>query len=355
MERGHRRIYPNLFTVLVGRPGLGKGDAIVPATRIIRDAGTANMLSDRMTIEFVLEKLSKGFPHHVKSTAGIKFGMDSSSFISSEELSVFITASTATLPILADLWDGRDGEYSYGTRTKGDYKISSPCLSLLGGSTQKWLIASIPNNAIGGGFTRRVNFVFGKDRLQDIPWPIVVNGKIDSDKLVNDIRHMSTLSGPLKFEPLARTIFDIHYKDSVASDFDDEATASYKTSKWVHAIKIAISLSLSRDDSMTITAADMTKAVEATNLVGDTIPQVFRAIGESDMAVAADNVLQFLEKKGYASFSETLRANWRHVSKDDLEKIFQTFLQAGLIRERTRGKTIMYEAVVQTQTKGTTP
>src|SRR5260370_25216813 len=75
IDRGTYKLYPNLFTVLVGRPGLGKGAAVNPAMSILKEANTTAVLSDRVTIEYVLEKLSKGFPATaVASGGGIVFG-----------------------------------------------------------------------------------------------------------------------------------------------------------------------------------------------------------------------------------------------------------------------------------------
>src|SRR6266404_9563457 len=62
VDRVNWKLYPNLYVVLVGRPGIGKGAAMNPVIAMLKEAGTSNILSDRITMEYVLEKLSKGFP-----------------------------------------------------------------------------------------------------------------------------------------------------------------------------------------------------------------------------------------------------------------------------------------------------
>lgn len=330
--------------MLVGRPGLGKGAAVNPAMSILKEANTTAILSDRVTIEYVLEKLSKGFPATaVASGGGLVFGQDASVILFSPELSIFITASQYTLPILADLWDSREGEFSYGTRHKGDYKIKNSCISMLAGSTQEWLISSIPNSAIGGGFTRRVNFVFAKDKSQSIPWPSMNHSNL-RDNLVNDLRHISQLHGEFKFDKDAAAIFELFYNSAEPDEFADEATTAYTTSQASHAAKIAMVISACHSDSLLINRKDIEDAIDRVEEVKKTINMVFRAVGESDLVNAADRVLRFIENKGLASRSDILRSNWRHISSNDLDTILTTFTQGGLLLERQQGNKILYEA-----------
>src|SRR5258707_10367870 len=124
VQRGSWRLYPNLFTILVGRPGIGKGSAINPVCSILRESGIANILSDRITIEYMLERMAQGWTHTAKtSTGALKLGQDHTCLIKSTEFSVFASASQNTLPILTDLWDSNEGEYLYGTRHKGELRI----------------------------------------------------------------------------------------------------------------------------------------------------------------------------------------------------------------------------------------
>ena len=334
-----------MFTVLVGRPGLGKGAAVNPAMGILREANTTSILSDRVTIEYVLEKLSKGFPTTgIASGGGLVFGQDASVILFSPELSIFITASQYTLPILTDLWDSRDGEFCYGTRHKGDWKIKNSCVSMLGGSTQEWLISSIPNSAIGGGFTRRVNFVFARDKSKFIPWPHMNSGGQVRGDLINDLRDVSQIHGEYKFDSKAVPTWELYYNSATPDEFADEASSAYTTSQAFHAGKLSMILSAARGPDLIICKDALDEAIEKVDGVKKTINMVFRAVGESDLVNAADRVLRFIENKGFASRSDILRANWRHVSNNDLDTILQTFLSGGIVIERQQGNKIMYMA-----------
>lgn len=340
--RGTYRLYPNLYTVLVGRPGIGKGTAIKPAVALMKEAKVANTLSGRITIEYVLEKLATGWPH--PSIGGsTKIGNESACMIYSTELSVFLSASQNTLPILCDIWDFDEGEFEYGTRHKGEFRIKNPCVSLLGGSTQEWLISSIPSSAVGGGFTRRVNFVVANDREKLLPWPIIQNHSSIRDNLTKDLQEISKLRGEYNFANNVKPLFEHCYsKDSNPTEYDDEATTSYKTSLWAQVVKLAICMSASRGDDMVITKEDFQKAYDAIMIVAGNVPKVFRAVGESEFAVVTDKLLRFLEAKGFANKQEITKAMWRDATHEEIDKILATLLEGAVIYEYQQGRNTMY-------------
>ncbi len=314
-----------------------------PLTQLLKEAGTTHTMSDRITMEYVLEKLSKGFPATTPTQTGVKLGSEANALIISTELSVFITASQFSITALSDLWDSKEGVYGYGTRGKGEYNINNPCVSLLGGSAQEWLVKSVPSDAVGGGFTRRVNFVFATKKDKKIAWPSF-NGAKNLDPLIEDLREISQLRGEFGFTQKARDLFEPYYMSCEPDEFDDEATAVYKTSKWANATKIAMALCCARGDTMQINEQDFQQAVDKVEEVSKDLKIVFRAVGESELTVASDKVLRFLEIRGYASRGDILQANWRHVSSEDLDRIIATFREAGMISERQVGNKTLYYA-----------
>lgn len=350
--RGTYRLHPNLYTILVGRPGIGKGTAIKPAVKLMAEAKVSNTLSGRITIEYVLERLSVGWPHPMLG-GPMKVGNESACMIYSTELSVFLSASPNTLPILCDIWDFDEGDFEYGTRHKGEFRIKNPCVSLLGGSTQEWLISSIPSSAVGGGFTRRVNFVVANDREKLLPWPVVQNHSAVRDNLVLDLQAIARLRGEFQFAGDVRPLFESCYSiDSNPTEYDDEATTSYKTSLWAQVVKLAMCMSASRSDDLIITKEDFRKSYDAIMTVAQNVPKVFRGVGESEYAVVTDKLLRFLEAKGYANKMEMTKAMWRDATSEELDKIIATLEQGGIIYSYQQGRNTMY-AVKASHTVGT--
>ena len=315
------------------------------------EAKVSNTLSGRITIEYVLERLSVGWPQPMLG-GPMKIGNESACMIFSTELSVFLSASPNTLPILCDIWDFDEGDFEYGTRHKGEFRIKNPCISLLGGSTQEWLISSIPSSAVGGGFTRRVNFVVANDREKLLPWPVVQNHSAVRDNLVLDLQAISKLRGEFSFANDVRPLFESCYaKDSNPTEYDDEATTSYKTSLWAQVVKLAMCMSASRGDDLIITKEDFRKSYDAVMTVANNVPRVFRGVGESEFAVVTDKLLRFLEAKGFANKQEITKAMWRDATSEELDKILATLLEGGIIYDYQQGRNTMF-AVKASHTVG---
>lgn len=316
-----------------------------PIIGLVKEANSSNVLGDKLTIQYVLEKLSIGFAVTSVAQSGIRIGIDTSAIIVSPELSVFLKGAKDELGTLSDLWDSREQAFDYKTRHSGQFTIEKPCISLLGASAPEWLIKSIPNDAAGGGFTRRVNFVLGSKRSRTIPWPQLNHGPAKSN-LVSGLQHIHThVRGEFKYADNARKLFEDYHRDSVPDEYDDEALAGYKSTKWAHATKIGMALSASGSDRRIIEKVHLEEAIQYVDEVVRTIPIVFRASGESDLVSAADKVLRFMEIKGYCTRGEILRANWRHISSEDLTLVMATLKEGGLIAEFMQGNRIIYKVI----------
>ena len=346
-DRGNSNVYANTYTVLVGRPGVGKGQAIIPAVAALDASGTANLLSDRITMPYILEKLSKGFPSTVVSQAsgGTLIGVDSSALIVADELQVFASTGDDVISNMTSLWDSREHAYGYGTRGKGTCDIDKPCISFLAASTPTWLVRTIPLSAVGGGFTRRVNFVFSKEAFKNKPFTSRNHSSLRDD-LVNDLRHISSrIRGEYKLATEVRPLFEAYYKGCVIGELEDEATATYRDSAWVHCLKLSMAIQASLNDSMEISKEAWLGATAEVDQIVQDIQVVFRGAGMSDLTIAADRILSYLELVGYATREQIQRMMWQYVMSAELDVILKTLEQSSMITCYQQGKSTIYKII----------
>lgn len=160
------------------------------------------------------------------------------------------------------------------------------------------------------------------------------------------------MSGEMKFDPRAVPLFERCYKESEPTEFDDEATTAYKTSMWAQVTKLSMCLSASRSDNLVISEMDFRLAYDSVKSVLEAIPRVFRAVGESELAIAGDKILKFIESKGFATRQEMMKHCWRDVTLDDLDRILAAFKESGILYEYVQGKKTLYALVEKTK-KGT--
>jgi hypothetical protein len=254
------------------------------------------------------------------------------------------------MPSLKELWESKDGTFEYGTRGKGLVKISKPCPTLLGGVTPSQVAMLFPTRAVGGGFVRRCNFVYEAERSRIIPWPEERNGN-DSVKnaLINDLRHISQLKGPFRFDPIARKMYEDYYRNTNCDEFADEATSSYETSRPYHVLKLAMALTASRFDNMVINFVDLAQAIKMVDKVTQELKKVFRAVGDSELAVVMDKVLRYIEMKSKLTFvtrQDLMGALWRDVgSSQNLDIILATLEAGKVIRTDNQSGMTVYRIV----------
>ncbi len=194
------------------------------------------------------------------------------------------------------------------------------------------------------GFTRRVNFVYEGDNSKRIPWPIARNGNDPvRDSLINDMRHISQLQGEFTFAPDAIPVFEAYYRNRVIDEFLDEATSTYEVTKWAHASKLAMVISAARGDDKVISKKDFESAMVAVERCSEDLKKVFRAVGDSELTVATEKVLRFIEMKGFTSRQEILGALWRDIgSTTVLDMILATLEQGHLVLVEDKGGKTMF-------------
>ena len=164
------------------------------------------------------------------------------------------------------------------------------------------------------------------------------------DRLVYDLREIAELSGEVTFNKEARPLFEKCYQESEPGLYDDEATTSYKSSRWAQVTKLAMCMSASRGDDLVINKEDFQKAYDAVMTVSANVTKVFRAVGESELTVVTDKMLKFLEAKGFTS-PEMLHALWRDVTSEDMDKVLATLKEGGIIYDYVQGHRTMYAVV----------
>lgn len=361
LNRGDFNLFPNMYTVLVGHTGLGKGRSVNPAVNLLREAGTANILSDKLTVQYILEKISDRGQSTAQlnmggTTGTVSFGMDATCFISAPEIEDLLTMSDA-MPSLKELWEAKDGPFEYGTRNKGLVKIAKPCPTLLGGCTPSQIALLFPTKTVGGGFVRRVNFVYEAEKARQIPWPVERNGNDPwRDALINDLRHIAQLRGQYVFDPIAAGIFEKYYLSTNCDEFADEATASYENSRPIHVLKLCMALAASRSDNLVVNFVDLHRAMQMVNKVCDELKKVFRAVGDSENAVVMDKVLRFIEIKSKTSLvtrADLMAALWKDVgSSQNMDVVISTLEQGKLIKVTQRGNVTTYSVTKPNFMKG---
>lgn len=353
IDRGLYKIYPNQFIVLVGPPGIGKGNAIHAANEYVRNPPNkvplAHYIIDQVTTAKIVEILSNGFPRVTFNNGHMLSSKEASCIMQVSELPVLLDNNASMTNFLCEAWSRSD--YYYSTKSGGAQVVKDLCLSLIAACVPDFVkdINKAKGFAISNGLTSRMIFVYANERSKTIVWPGKNNNVGISTNLSADLDTISRLSGEFSISLPAKQIFESKYHEIVKQDeSDSEVVVNFKSRQAAHIWKVAMTISAAKNDSLVIDDYDMSTAITLVDGVLKTLDVTFGGVGDSCLASQQQRVLNYMVRKGVASRSEILRDNYRHVTQEDLDRILAILVSCNFIQEYTQGGKRLFKHVAST-------
>ncbi|MEG0454236.1 MAG: hypothetical protein RR559_02605, partial [Bacteroides sp.] len=192
--------YPNMYVVLVAPPGRArKGTAIAPMLKFLTRLSIP-LAAESITREALIQAMKEA-----ESVVTLKNGsslVHASLTVVSPELTVFLGYNNNTLlSDLTDWFDCRD-TWQYRTKNSGTDDITGIFLNLLGATTPDLLRTTLPLDAIGGGLTSRMIFIYERDKGKVVPLPFLsADDKQLGEDLLHDLSNINTLKGSFSATP----------------------------------------------------------------------------------------------------------------------------------------------------------
>jgi hypothetical protein len=261
LKWGYDTIYPNIYAVLAGRSGrTRKGTAMRIGKRLLSQLNNVNIVSESVTREALIRFMKDSGQNFSDPTSGI-FKMHSSIVCFSEELQVFL--GERNIKFLADLTDWYDSSemWTYQTKGCGTDKISGICFTLLGASAPDWFDTMFPPQAIGGGVTSRVIFIWEDDKKQTVPEPKTTEDEVQMGKaLLKDLEQVMLLGGEFLMTRDAKDFYVEWYLSHECNmragnpPISNPIFSGYCERRATHIRKVSMLCSAARGDDMTISS-----------------------------------------------------------------------------------------------------
>ena len=179
--RSDTKLYPNLYTFLLGPSSIGKDTAANVSMGLIKDNPFVNIYRGELTSASLKDHLCK--PRNING----QIVKDGSMYLITPELSDSIGSGPLAdrfIKFMTDIYGCSPVAFKEGTRTHGTKEVSEPCVNWLGGSTLEWLMDSVPVDSIISGFFARVISVYEDYNLSNrVTFP-VVPGDYDNVKMM---------------------------------------------------------------------------------------------------------------------------------------------------------------------------
>lgn len=313
--------YPNMYVVLVGPPGrCKKGVAMGFGQNMLRSIGI-KISAESVTREALIRDLAESTSHYENTTSG-KQMIHSSLTVISKELAVFLGYENKTL--MSDLtdWYDCDDKWTYRTKGSGTDEIVGVWLNLIGATTPQLVQSQLPRDAVGGGLSSRIIFVYEDNKEKSVAAPFLsTEEKKMEKKLEEDLEEMYQLKGEVVYDESFLEEYVRWYEQGITlpdeyggrksagvrSDFMTGPLSYYNERRANHVMRLCIVMSASQrqpalDKHVLYRAIDLLERTEVK------MPKAFGGYGTAVRSEVIHEVLTVVEERKEISRSEILRS-----------------------------------------------
>jgi hypothetical protein len=343
MDAGYYQVYSNLFIILTSPAGrsrkstalrIGK-NLLKGVTEYGEDIHFSTQASSVAALVSQFSKIQN--KEHQSLTA-----------FSSELGSMLGSKSVEMTDFLTDIYDCNP-DWDKQTVGRGLEKIEYPWLNLLAGTTPQWMGENLSKTAVEGGFVSRSIFVYEDTRLRVAFPELTKEQRLLGKYLVHDLAEIAKLRGEFKFSDSAKQYYKEWYEDQGEKEdaARDYRIAGYYERKHIHALKVAMAVSLACG-SLVITPADVASAIALLEDIEPGMYKAFQSVGKNlysaDMERIKDQVLRGGAKG--ATYRAILTANIHAVEKQQIDNIISTLVMMG-VAVRAPGDVIVDRRLVE--------
>jgi hypothetical protein len=335
LEWGTTVFYPNLYIVLTAPAGKArKGTAMAPARKFIDRIGIP-LAAEAVTREALIRTLKES-----ESVLSTETGIivHSSLTVFSPELTVFLGYNNTQL--MSDLTDWFDcsEKWVYRTKTAGTDDISGVFINLLGATTPDLIRSTLPLDAIGGGLTSRMIFVFEEKKGKIVPFPFVSEEtrKLET-KLYYDIECINMLQGQFKFTKEFLSRWGEWYtaqegKNPFGANYN-KAFDGYIERRPTQVLKLSMVMNASRTDEMVLDEPDLARAIDLLERTEKKMPRAFGGIGMSQNAQLTYAISELIARSpNGVTISDIMRAHTFNGTTSDISDALDILVQSKMIR-----------------------
>lgn len=328
LRRVKYTIYPNMFVILVaGSARCKKSSSINIGINLLRQLKEPPMLfAQKITNEALIQALEEA-----------KKDDSSSGLICASELSVFMGVDairSGIIPTLTDLYDSPK-EWTYHTRGRGKEVLRNVTLSMLAASTKDWLKTAIPVDAVGGGFTSRIVFIFQDEPSKLILFPV---DDPQTDKLqialIKDLETIQNMcKGPMTFTPEAIRIATEWYHAEHSKPRESIKLDGYFNRKHDTMFKIATILSIAEKNDLIIDNTHIRRALSLLKENEKALDDVISSVATTVIGETTEKVFELIRQHETISHTKLLQKCWRFAKASEISDMLQTLIEGGEIKQ----------------------
>lgn len=335
--RGQKQ-YANLYTVLVGPPGTGKGNAMKFMRELARKIQSIHIAPDSITKRALYDHLAElsadsttidPITNEPRTQAALTAYID--------ELGVFIPPRDIEFMVaLSNLYDNLDFLH-HKTAHHGEARIENICFNMIGGCTTSWIRDGFTSTVLEQGFPARLILVHSEEEVEVPLFNDDAAAHLNQtlrDALIHDLEAIAHLQGEMVWRRDAASYFQEWVKGGMLPRPSDPRLAHYARRRVTHVSKLAMILSAARRGSLEIQLEDVVGArsllIDAEREMGGAI----RDVGSNDMSAQMQSIINFINRRFEATQKGVYEYVIRQVFMRDIRPGTATALFDALVASR---------------------
>lgn len=347
--------YPNIYVFLVGESGLRKSAPVSIAKDLVGAVNNTRLISGRNSVQGIITSLGTAYTLSDGNIIDKAYG-----FISASEFASSIVRDPDSLTILTDLYDSCYHDKWTDTLRSGKVELIEPYVTILAGINPPHFEDFISPTQVEGGFVARLLLVFENEKACINPAV-----RIDKEKpsrsykeLLPSLREIAKVKGEMKWTEEALELYENWYiefeKNKQKKKIRDKTGAINRVGENI--LKVAIILSLSRKLDTTLEAIDIKDSLDICLTSLSSVNKT--TVGQGKTQYAPQTKLVLMELFNTDDFelgrSKLLRSNYGAIDSFDLDRVVDSLMQAGAVKQEKRGSEIYYmlTQAAKTQLKG---
>jgi len=331
-----RTCFPNLFIILVGRPGVGKTVSVDEAIEMWVACRHVRLAPSGMTKAAFIDHINDKF-HEMSYNGHIQ--RYHPLCVASGEFGILLPDYNVDfLNLLNDFYDCRNS-FTDRTRKDGLKIVDRPYVNLLAGTQPAYLNHILPQSAFGMGFTSRIIMVYSGQGVENKMFESDVKTDVLKKKLVHDLQLIQKVIGQFERTPEATEFMEDWYQNVKDSEAPDHSLLqNYNTRRPIHMQKLAMLSSISQRNDLTLQVEDYKRGMKLLLDAETQMPEIFKEMthseDEKDIKEIHRYVFSYCKRTGEEGIPVTKLRNFmtKRVPVNKMSFFLETLIQTGRLK-----------------------
>jgi len=337
-EKYAYRVYPNIFVMLVGPPGITKSYATDISKRMVNAVNNTRIISGMNSIEGMIHKMSEAY----LDVQGVP-EKGTNVFIVSNEFTNLLLDNPQAFSILTELYDSCYGDEWKKTLKSGSLELKDPYITMITATNTAHFNDKLRQVDLEGGFIGRTMIILEKDRHR-------INSLIRKPKKTFDINlikpelaRIAKLKGEFTWDHEDTMVFFEDWDKEFKTQTKNDTTGIYKRMN-DSVIKVAMLMTMAEGDDLIFTKPRLEQAIFTCGQIITNIKSVTAGVGGAANSAAIYKFMQDLinAPDHKMEHSDVLKRNYAHFDTYELAKIVETLAQAAVIEIQPVGNKKYY-------------